>query len=188
MLKMVKMFEPEIDYTEIMLERIKNEYAVKDINIDWGTCYEVTIQDIRFKCAYSDDEMRGIIDTCVKIIQELIVIQDNGYTRERFDSIDHFDNGEEVDTILAPLEVFADFKTDKLSDYVADLAGYTRVGGAWYMLLSGPCIKDTIYAVFDKMLDDPDDMEIWVWLLHFLIRGAMKMHGQEITNNDIAKT
>lgn len=60
MLKMVKMFDPEINYTEIMLERIKNEYAVKDINIDWGTCYEVTIQDIRFKCAYSDDEMREL--------------------------------------------------------------------------------------------------------------------------------
>lgn len=124
----------------------------------------------------------------MKIIQELIVIQDNGYTRERFDSIDHFDNGEEVDRILAPLEVFADFKTDKLSDYVADLAGYTRVDGAWYMLLAAPCIKDVIYAVFDKMLDDPDDEGMWIWCLHFLIRGAMKMHGQEITSNDIAKS
>lgn len=39
-------------------------------------------------------------------------------------------------------------------------------------------MKDTIYCVFDKMLDDPIEEDICYWCFDFLIRGSMRMHGE----------
>ena len=57
-------------YTDAILERLQKEYATEEEGVD-GRYYEVSIQDHKFRCAYTDDEMRGIIRTCVKIIKEL---------------------------------------------------------------------------------------------------------------------
>lgn len=188
MLKMALAFCEDIDYTDRILEQIKDAYAIEEPHFDWGTCYDVTLQDLRFRCVYSDDEMRGIIRTCENIIRELIDIQDKGYTRERFDNVDHFDNGGVNDRILSPLEVFTDFRTDKLLDYIAELAGYTRVAGAQYMLLAAPDMKSAIYGVFDKMLDDPEEVDAWFSCLGFLIKAAMSMHRVEVLEGAEEKT
>ncbi len=178
MLKMSEAFYLSGDYTEEILSGIKKEYALKDMHIEWGTVYEVTLQDLKFKCAYSDDEIRGIIKACVEIIRELIKIQANGYTRERFDKVNQLGNGDENDEVVIPLTVFADFGTARILELIDEIAGFTRVAGAHYLLLAGPEMKDAIYCVFDKMLDDPMEKDFWYWCLHFLIRGAMRMHGE----------
>lgn len=168
-------------YTDAILRQLKKEYATK-VKIEHGRCYEVSIQEVRFRCAYTDDEMRGIIRTCVKIMKELIDINANGYTKEKFDSHNLFGEGndnseEQFDQMLDKCK---DYETEKLNLLIAEMAGYTRVGGAWFMLIAAPGFRQVIYAVFERMLDDSDDEDMWFSCLYFLIRGAMKMHSNEI--------
>ncbi|MBP3781783.1 MAG: hypothetical protein J6I68_00890 [Butyrivibrio sp.] len=168
-------------YTDAILSRLQEDYATEE-EIEDGCCYEVSIQDIKFRCAYTDDEMRGIIRTCVKIMKELIDINANGYTKEKFDSYDAF--GEESDNspehFGKMLDRCKDYETEKLNLLIAEMAEYTRVGGAWFMFIAAPGFRHVIYAIFERMLDDSDDEDMWFSCLYFLIRGAMKMHSDEI--------
>ena len=172
-------------YTDAILERLQKEYATEEEGVD-GRCYEVSIQNHEFRCAYTDDEMRGIIRTCVKIIKELIDINANGYTKEKLESYDAF--GEEDDKSAEHfgklVERCKDFGTERLDSLVAEMAGYTRVGGAWYMLVAAPGFRNVIYAVFERMLIDSDDENMWFTCLYFLIRGAMNMHSDKIEDKD----
>lgn len=168
------------DYESVILERIKSDYGKEDI--EGGTYYEVTLQNQFFACAYSDNEMRGIIGTCINIIKELIKIQDNGFTRARFDEICSSDN-DNKDSISAIYRLYNDIQTPTLRKLIMDMAKYTRIRSAYFMFISSPILIGSIYCVFDKMLDDYDDEDMWFSCLYFLIRGAMKMHSQDLSSS-----
>lgn len=129
--------------------------------------------------------MRGIIKTSIEIIKELIEIEAAGYTRERFDEVDAANSAEGYSP-TSVMATFMDFKTYKLVQLIGKMAGYTRVGGSYFMLISSPEFVNVIYGVFERMLDDYDDEQMWFTFLYFLIRGAMRMHSQELgtTNSD----
>lgn len=168
-------------YTNAILRCLKKDYATRE-RIKGGRCYKVSIQETKFRCVYSDDEMRGIIRTCVKIMKELIDINENGYTKEKFNSYDAFgeENDNSAEHFGKAVDRCKDFGTEKLDLLIAEMAGYTRVGGAWLMFIAAPGFRDVIHAVFEIMLDDSDDENLWFSCLYFLIRGAMKMHSDEI--------
>ena len=167
--------------TDAILSRLQEDYATEE-EIKDGRCYEVSVQNIKFRCAYTDDEMRGIIRTCVKIMKELIDINANGYTKEKFHSYDAFggENDNSADYFDQMLDRCKDYETEKLNLLIAEMAGYTRVGGAWFMLIAAPGFRTVIYAVFERMLDDSDDENMWFSCLYFLIRGAMKMNSDDM--------
>ena len=177
MLKIAEYKKLKDEYVNEWLEIVKHDFKKGDAGS--GTHYEVTIQNIKFECAYSDEEMLGIITTSIEIIRELIDIQANGYTREKFDEADSKHKDEEHD-IATVYETFMDFKTDKLVLLIEAMSIFTRVGGAYFMFVSAPCMINTIYCVFERMLDDSDDEEMWFADVFFMIRGAMKMHSQEL--------
>ncbi|SFG31155.1 hypothetical protein [Oribacterium sp. WCC10] len=127
--------------------------------------------------------MRGIIKTCIAVIKEIISINDNGYTSDRFNAFKAEMNGKTNDCIQQLNHItslYNDYKTDNLEELVEEITTYTRVGGAYLMLMAGPGFKQVINGVFERMLDDSDDENIWFWCLYFLIRGAMRMHSDEI--------
>ncbi|WP_026492876.1 hypothetical protein [Butyrivibrio sp. XPD2002] len=166
---------------EELLERIKSDFGKEEL--ENGMYYEVVLQDNRFACAYTDNEMKNIISTCIKIIKELINIHDSGYSRENFDQTSNANNDEE--NLLKPIfSVYLEIQTPVLRALIDELAGYTRTGGAYFMLISAPCLISTIYGVFDVMLNDYDDKDIWFSCLYFLIRGAMKMNSQSLSSKN----
>jgi len=182
MLKISKFDLLQDDYTDALAERIIDDFATGEKTTD-GRCYEVPIQDITFRCAYTDDEMRGIIKTCVAVIKELISINDNGYTRDRFNAF-KAEMKEETNDGIHQLNyitaLYNDYKNDNLEELVEEITTYMRVGGVYLMLMAGPGFKQVINGVFERMLDDSDDENIWFSCLYFLIRGAMRMHSDEI--------
>ena len=52
------------------------------------------------------------------------------------------------------------------------------------MLVAAPGFRNVIYAVFERMLIDSDDENMWFTCLYFLIRGAMNMHSDKIEDKD----
>ncbi|WP_044914168.1 hypothetical protein [Butyrivibrio sp. WCE2006] len=170
------------DYDDELLERIKADFGKEEL--EGGMYYEVVLQDNRFSCAYTDKEMRSIISTCIKIIKELINIHDSGYSREQFDQT-HEENNDEENPLKPIYSVYLEIQTPALRKLIDEMACYTRTDGAFFMLIAAPCLISTIYSVFDVMLNDYDDEDIWFSCLYFLIRGAMKMHSQSLSSKDV---
>lgn len=165
----------DLDNVEAILKRVKHDFA-KEEKED-ATIYDVTLQDSKYICAYTDDEMRGIITTSIDIIRELISIEANGFTKQRFKEA--IQNEEKREEIMQVLSTYNDFKTQELDEMTIKMAAYVRVGGAYLALISRPLLIDVIFGVFEVMLDDSDDEDIWFSCLYFMIRGAMKMHSSE---------
>ena len=67
------------------------------------------------------------------------------------------------------------------------MSDYTLIGGAYFMILSAPYMINTIYCVFERMLDDSDDEGMWFAEVYFVIRGAMKMHSEELPTEEPVK-
>ena len=67
------------------------------------------------------------------------------------------------------------------------MSDYTLIGGAYFMILSAPYMINTIYCVFERMLDDSDDEDMWFAEVYFVIRGAMKMHSEELPTEEPIK-
>ncbi len=168
----------EDTYTDELLSRLQDDYATGEENED-GKCYEVTIQDYSFRCVYSDDEIRGIIRTCVKIINELISINADGFTKDKLEDFEANDE-DNWKNIEKGLNRCSSFTTLRLELLILEMTSYTRVTGAYYLLIAGPGFRDIIYSVFEVMLDDSDNEELWFADLYFMIRGAMKMHSSEL--------
>ncbi|OON85714.1 hypothetical protein BXO88_10670 [Oribacterium sp. C9] len=167
------------DYTDTLVERMQDDFAIEE-EMEKGHCYEVTLQDIKFKCAYTDDEMTGIVRTCVAIIKELIAINANGYTKTKFNNFKSEGAKDALQQLSNINGLYNDYKTEKLEKLFAELTTYTRVGGAYLMLLAAPGFQQVINAVFERMLDDSDDENMWFSCLYFMIRGAMRMNSDDV--------
>ena len=60
------------------------------------------------------------------------------------------------------------------------VANMRRVGGAYWMLLSRPGLISAIYAVYDRIVDNFDDENIYIQSIYFLLRAIMKVRSEEI--------
>ena len=158
--------------------------------------YRVVIQGNYFECGYTEEEMNGIVQTCSDILRELYKIACNGYTKEKLiesearEMANHPDMTHESDGVgkptnmMAVLKSYNDFMTSRLEELVAKLGSYTRTGGAYYMFLSRPVFVSAIFSVFEMLLGRFDDESVWTSSLIFLIRGAMYMHSNELSEEE----
>ena len=68
---------------EVVRRILENE--IKYIN-KTGETYEVYARNLHFSCSYSDEEINRIADLCLKLLEELRSVNEQGFSREKYDS------------------------------------------------------------------------------------------------------
>ena len=145
--------------------------------------YEVYARNLHFVCCYTDDELERIAELCLDLLEELRCINENGYTRAELEKAEEQAQKEDIG-IIEPIMIYDTFKTPKTEDIICMLGVITRVGGAYYMILSRPGFISGIYSVFKAIIDKFDDVELYFTALYMLIRVAMHMHCNEIDDEE----
>lgn len=174
-------------YTAELADRIRKEYAA-EIRSDC-TVYECILQGTKFRCFYTDDELRAICRYAFELAEKLKEKVNAGMTAETLEEETKKISGRETvepDTeqlgVLARMPALMD---RPMWDMYFAVAKTARVGGAFLAIASGPMFQSAIYSGFDVMRryahEEPpcmDDPEIYV--PYFIARAAMKMHSEEI--------
>ena len=140
-----------------------------------GDKYDVTVQNNCFSCHYTDEQMGSIASMCLELIKELKRINEGGYTRENLEEA----IAENEEDIFQVIHAYNSFSTDRMEEIVSQLGDVTRVGGAYYMLISKPGFIQGIYVVFKASIDRMDDIQTIFDSLYMLIRLAMRMCSEE---------
>lgn len=143
-----------------------------------GNSYDVCVANLRFHCRYTDEEITRIADLCLELVEELRMVNINGYTRKDL-SIDN--TGDETD-IIKIFEVYNLFTTPHIEESISQIAETTKAGGAYYLLISKPMFIKSIITVFDKLIDNFDDVTEYFTSLYFLVRMAMYMHCDDMSD------
>lgn len=158
---------------------IRKNYLIAEGELN---TYKVKLQRLTFVCWYTDDEIQKMTDVCIDIVELLKKHNNEGLTRDKLRAIQEECSGE--DSFISRLKYNNKICTSDIEDQIARLCKITRVGGAYAMILSIPVIKDSIVALFEVAVDKWDDEEMYAEALYFLVRSAMHMHCEEISETD----
>ena len=173
--------EVVVELKDEIVRRIFND-TISYIEKKEKNIYEVYARNLHFVCCYTDDEIEQIAELCLDLLEELRRINEDGYTKAEMEKAEEQAEKEKID-ILDPIRIYNTFKTPKTEDIICMLGVITRVGGAYYMLLSRPGFIGGIYSVFKAIIDKSDDAELYFTALYMLIRVAMHMHCNEIDDD-----
>ena len=142
--------------------------------------YEVQLQNIRFITYMSDEELESSIKMTIDLLEEMKEINNEGIgeqeLRKRVADIE--ENNE--DEFMRDLHIWNILCSEKIIDIIGKLDVVRRVGGAYAMLISNPCLKSAIYVVYERLVDNFDDEELYCQSAFFLLRAIMRMHSKEI--------
>ncbi len=142
-----------------------------------GSLYHVVVNNLTFTCSYSDDEIKDIASLCLELLEELRNINENGYTRKELEKAQQVHDDKQI---VGTMDIYKSFATAKIEDIVKRLGETTRVGGSFYIIVARPVFIRGIYVVFDLIIDNFENAELYFSALYLLIRIAMYMHGSEI--------
>lgn len=144
--------------------------------------YEVQLQEIRFRTAMSDEELKAAAECTVDLLEALKDINNSGVNREKLMEIEEsvrkeFKDQPEAFCIMKTVQLF---ESDEIIKIRVRLAEICRVGGAYFTIISNPGLSDVILAVYEVIVDrfdEPDLYEISAW---FLLRGIMHMNSNAV--------
>ena len=134
--------------------------------------------NLHFMCNYSDDEIEKIADLCLVLLEELRCINNAGYTGEQLSNSEKSMKTNESFTGF--IKLYNSFKSKKTDEIIDRLSKITRVGGAYYMILSRPTFISGICSVYGLIIDNFENARLYFSALYMLIRIAMHMHCDEI--------
>lgn len=140
--------------------------------------YEVVVHDTVFQTYMTDDELKKSIELTLDLIEELKEINNNGIDRKTLDKIEESIN--DSNRVSRTMAVYHEFCSDKMHLIIAELDVVRRVGGAYAMLIANPVLISGIYAVYDRLVDNFDDENLYLQSAYFLLRAVMKMHSDEL--------
>ena len=86
------------------------------------------------------------------------------------------------DELMRHIALWNEIFTERIHKIIGKINVIRRVGGAYAMLISNPCFKSAIYAVYERLVDNFDDEELYCQSAYFLVRAVMRMHSNEIQN------
>lgn len=175
--------EERHSYVTEMPKVINKEFLIAEGELN---TYKVKLQRLTFICGYTDDEIQNMTDVCIDILELLKKHNNEGLTRDKLRAIQKECGGD--DSFISRLKYNNKVCTSDIEDQITRLCKITRVGGAYAMILSIPVIKDSIVAVFEVAVDKWDDEEMYAEALFFLVRSAMHMHCEEISETDNENT
>lgn len=176
---------------EKVFHTVKEKCLVKNSNNEEGYfLYHVKLQNLDFYCDYSDDELQHMISTCTDILEVLKQRANAGETKESLADIKK--RIEERNQDLSPehrdhlngIGYAREVSSDECETLIYLLGVYTRVGGAYAMLLAYPRMRQANAIIFETFIDRFDDTGVYYTSLYFLTRAAMGMHEVEIPDPD----
>lgn len=166
-------------YVTEMPKAIRKNYLIAEGELN---TYKVKLQRLTFVCGYTEDEMQNMTDVCIDILELLKKHNNEGLTKDKLRAIQEECSGD--DSFISRLKYNSKVCTSDIENQISRLCKITRVGGAYAMILSIPVMKDSIVVVFEVAVDKWDDEEMYQEALYFLVRSAMHMHCDEISEKD----
>ena len=142
--------------------------------------YEVVLQDIKFVVGMTDEELRKAIGLAIDFLEEMKEMNNNGLNKEALERVIEELGVNPEENITNMLKVWNKISTDKMTELIAEADQVTRVGGAWAMILANPGLVNAIYVVYERLVDNFDNEELYDLGGYFLLRGIMKMHSNEV--------
>lgn len=144
--------------------------------------YEVTLQSVHFFTCMTEKELRESARLTVDFLEEFKQIHASGLTRERLQQIEKEveNEGHAPGDVMYIMKIWTHLKTERLQHLIAETDQVRRVGGAWAMLISNPAFISAIYAVYEKLVDQFADEELYYMSAWFLFRAIMRMHSDEV--------
>jgi len=177
---------------EGMVTAVKEQFQKDKIEEDYYQ-YDVFLQSIQFRTYMSHKQLAQAAAYTVDIMEELKNINNNGVDRNKFEEIKrNADNNinneyEELRTLWQEIEVLHQISTRKLDELVAEIAEFRKVGGAYWMIMSKPFFLQTLYAIYEVIVDRFDEIEERNWYdtsAMFLMRAIMRVRSVEIVNEE----
>lgn len=193
----MKKFEPiskkeRKQIEEEMVAAIKEQFQKDKVEGEYYQ-YEVFLQNIHFRTYMSHKELAQAASYTVDIMEEMKKINNNGVNRTKFEEIKQNADKNikskdgELRTLWHAIEVVNQMSTEKLNGLVAEIAEFRRVGGAYWMLMSKPYFQQTLYAIYEVIVDRFDETEERNWYdtsAMFLMRAIMRVRSEEIDEKE----
>ncbi len=193
----MKKFEPiskkeRKQIEEGMVAAIKEQFQKDKVEGEYYQ-YEVFLQNIHFRTYMSHKELAQTASYTVDIMEEMKEINNSGVNRTKFEEIKQNADKNikskdgELRTLWHAIEVVNQMSTEKLNGLVAEIAEFRRVGGAYWMLMSKPYFQQTLYAIYEVIVDRFDETEERNWYdtsAMFLMRAIMRVRSEEIDEKE----
>lgn len=166
---------------QFLYENTQKECNLKKIKEDYFQ-YEVTLQSVHFFTCMTNQELRESARLTVDLLEEMKQINASGMTREKLQQIEAEveQEGHTPGDVMYIMEIWTHLKTERLQNLIAETDEVRRVGGAWAMFISNPAFISAIYAVYEKLVDQFADEELYYMSAWFLLRAIMRMHSDEV--------
>lgn len=145
--------------------------------------YDVKIQNIKFVASLTDDELKESASLALDALEELKSINNGGIDGEAFVKWEQEAAEKYKDTdgkeFMEMLYVANKLMSKRISEIIIELERVRRVGGAYAAFISSPTIRNGIYTVFDRLVDQFDDDDLYFQSGYFLLRVIMHMNCTE---------
>ncbi len=142
--------------------------------------YEVQLQSIKFVTYMSDEELEKSIELTIDLLEELKNIDNDGVNAQILqEKIRNIETKHKAECIKQ-LAIWNEIINEKTLEIIGKIDEIRRVGGAYALLISNPCLKSAIHAVYERLVDNFDDVELYCQSAYFLVRAVMRMNSNEI--------
>jgi len=144
--------------------------------------YDVVLQIYKFITYMTEEELKQSAKLTVELIEEMKKINNGGMNKPAFEHLIEELEAKETDEVLLVFGLWNKIATDEIRKLIAELDTVRRVGGAWAMLISNPALISAICAVYERLVDQFDDEDLYAESCFFLLRAVMRMHSEEVKN------
>lgn len=186
---MNKIFEKRKEREIMKKGLIKNvETKMKTDEIkDGQTKYVSAIQGHWFECYMTKDEVEASVEYAIRLMEALRKVNSSGLNQERLEELQSQVNDKHsaaYDAGIRHAILGHELITDEVNELVEEIADMRRVGGAYWLIMARPSFMSVIYAVYDRIVDQFDDEDLYIQSTYFLLRGILMIHSNEIEDAD----
>ena len=170
-------FRKEIE--EILKMTILENFQKEMVEEDFYR-YEVQLQSIKFVTYMSNEELEKSIELTIDLLEELKNLNNGGLNARMLQEKVRNIETKHQDELMQQLAIWNEIFNEKIYEIIGRIDVIRRVGGAYAMLISNPCFNSAIYAVYERLVDNFDDEELYCHSAYFLVRAVMHMRSDEI--------
>lgn len=155
----------------------------KELSTENTYKYELELQGCRFITYLSEEEINESVNYAIDLMEELKEINNNGFGEQQFNELVTEVKNKTDSQVGIFMAIYNEFCTERLSEKITEISEFRRVGGAFAMLIEQPILISSITAVFEKVVDNFDDEELYTFAVYFLARAILRMHSEELEEN-----